>query len=210
MYGILITLGVITSLLISEKLVKQRGLAEDTFWKASFWTILFGIAGARIYHVIDFWEVYSKNPIAIPAIWQGGVGIFGALIGGLLALTFYLKKQNQDVLPWLDVIAVPIPLAQAIGRWGNYFNKEILPYALYESAANLLLFLGTYLIYKKTKQTGITFLSYLIGYSIIRLFLEPIRTDSWIIGSLNIAQAISILLLLSSIYLLTIWKKRKE
>lgn len=209
MYGILITFGAILALLISEKLITKKGMSVPLFWQASFWTILFGIIGARLYHVIDYWEIYSKNLPLIFAIWNGGLGIFGALLGGFLAFYIFVTNKKQKALPWLDVIAIPLPLAQAIGRWGNYFNGELIPYALYESGANILLFVGLLVINKRTQKPGLAFIAYLIGYSSIRLLLEPLRTNSWEIAGLNVAQGISILLLVVSIYLLNKWKKEK-
>lgn len=208
MYGLLISLAIIISLLLSDKFAKKRGLNTEMLWEGSFWTILFGIIGARIYHVIDFWDAYSQNIVAIFRIWSGGLGIFGALLFGGLAFVVYLNKKGENVWDWLDIIAIPLPLAQAIGRWGNYFNNELLPYAIYESLADFTLFLVLLFLQKKKLVSGTLFLVYLAGYSVIRFLLEPLRQEAWQIAGLNVAQSISILLLL--IVALRLWKLKKE
>lgn len=200
-YGLLIAFGILAAILFAEKLAREKNLNAELFWRATFWTIIFGIIGARLYHIIDFWEIYGRNLWLIPQIWHGGLGIFGALIAGGVFLIIFLKKHKQNVWLWLDIFALPIPLAQAIGRLGNYFNHELLPYAIYEASANLVLFATLILLNKRLKIKkvhGNIFLTYLIGYSIIRLFLERFRTDSWTVSGLNVAQFISILLVLVS------------
>ena len=208
MYGLLISFAVIASLLLSEKFVRKKELNSELFWEGSFWAILSGIVGARIYHVIDFWEVYSQNISAIFRVWHGGLGIFGALFFGGIAFVLYLNKKKENIWNWLDVVAIPLPFAQAVGRWGNYFNNELIPYAIYESLADLGLFLVLIILQKKKLISGYLFFIYLIGYSVIRLFLEPLRERSWEIANLNVAQSISILLVL--IASLMLWKLKQK
>jgi phosphatidylglycerol:prolipoprotein diacylglycerol transferase len=140
LYGFFISIGIFLSLTFAQKLIKKKD--EEILWGLAFWAIIFGIIGARIYHVIDFYKFYSVNPVEILKIWNGGLGIWGALAGGALGITVYLKIKKEEILPWLDIVATVTPLAQAIGRWGNFFNKEIfgkpttLPWGIYVDPLN--------------------------------------------------------------------------
>lgn len=137
LYGIIISVAIFVSLKVAGLLVAKKN--EEILWGLSFWTILLGILGARIYHVIDYFNYYSQNPIKILEFWNGGLGIWGAIAGGAVGATIYLKTRKEKILPWLDVLSVVVPLGQAIGRWGNFFNKEIfglpttLPWGIYVS-----------------------------------------------------------------------------
>ena len=199
MYGLLLVLAILICLLIAESLVKKSGRDINIFWGTALYSIVSGIIGARLYHVAHLWNYYEDNPIKIFQIWNGGLGIFGAIIGGLLGAIIYLKMRKQNILEWLDIAGLVLPLGQAIGRWGNFFNGELYPYFLYESVLDLLLFLMLFLRHLTARASsamipGRTFALYLLGYSGIRFFLEPFRTNSWQIYNLNTAQLISIIL----------------
>ncbi len=204
MYGLLIATGIIISLLYAEKLVEAKDLSKDTYWKLVFWGIISGIIGARIYHVINLWEIYSKNPLFIFAIWNGGMGIFGGLV---LALFVIWKLEKQNYLNWTDIFVRVLPLGQSIGRWGNYFNKELLPFALYESGLDMLLFILINAVARKKLQRGVLSGIYLIGYSTIRIVLEPLRTDHWMFQGLNVTYLVSLAII--AVTLLTLWKTKK-
>ena len=175
MYGLTIAIGITTSIFLAENLTKKRGLNSQIFWELSFWVILFGVVGARIYHVVDLWNLYSQAPLSIFFIWNGGVGIFGAIMAGILTAAILLKAKKQNVPEWLDIFSVVAPLGQAIGRWGNYFNNELIPFAIYESIADLVLFGLVFLIYSRRPKAGIVTAVYLIGYAAIRILLQPFR-----------------------------------
>lgn len=143
MYGIILSAAILTCLLVGEKLAKIEKLKVSLYWSTMQWTIISGLIGARLYHVIDFWAHYSANPISILYIHQGGLGIYGALFGGVAGLYFSLKKQGStNFIHWLDLSAVVVPLGQAIGRWGNFANRELfglptnLPWGLFIPPAN--------------------------------------------------------------------------
>jgi phosphatidylglycerol---prolipoprotein diacylglyceryl transferase len=154
-YGILITLGVIAAAFLGQAEAKRRGLNPEFIWDALFWVVLAGIVGARIWHVlIPGAEVLVPDPTTgklvnpyfvggIPRVLdminlrRGGLGIPGAVIGGAVALWIYCRKKNISFLTWADIVAPGVALAQAIGRWGNYFNQELvgfptnLPWKMY-------------------------------------------------------------------------------
>ncbi len=193
LYGLIIGIAVVVSLNYFEK-------NNDSIPKPKLNLFIFGLLlsllmGARLYHVIDSWSYYSQNLGQIINIPNGGLGIYGALIAGFIYIyisSFILKFK---ILNLLDSITPILPLAQSIGRFGNYVNGEISIWWL-ESLLCLILFL---LIKKiKIKPTAI----YLIGYGTIRLITEFFRTDTWQISGFKIANAISLILVITGIYLL--------
>ena len=120
-YGILISIAIFISIKTAEGIIEKKD--EDTLWGLSLWAIIFGIIGARLYHVLDYLDFYIKNPVEILFLWNGGLGIFGAVLGGIGGGVIYLKVKGKKILPWLDIISVVTPLGQATGRWGNFFNN---------------------------------------------------------------------------------------
>ena len=123
-YSFLILIGMLIAYLIIRKEVKKKGLKEDKFIDICFYTIIIGILGARAYYVLFNLNYYLKYPSEIIAIWHGGLAIHGGLIAALIFLIIYTKKKNIKTLLFLDTTVVGIIIAQAIGRWGNFFNKE--------------------------------------------------------------------------------------
>lgn len=150
-YGIIIMLGVLVAVWISIRETKKHGLDSEIVWDLVPWLLVSGIIGARIWHVLTpsksmgvGFEYYLLHPIEILNIRQGGLGIPGGVVGGVIALLVFTKKKNFDFLEWADIIAPGLALAQAIGRWGNFFNQELygppsnLPWAIYIDPAHRL------------------------------------------------------------------------
>jgi len=141
-YGIMITIGVLSALGIALSETKRRGESAEHIINMALLVIPLGIIGARLYHVIDQWEYYIHNPGLI--IGGRGLGIFGAILGGALGLIIYTWWKKLNTLRWLDIVAPGLILAQAIGRWGNFFNQELygyptdLPWAIYIDPAHRL------------------------------------------------------------------------
>ncbi len=151
-YGILITIGVIVASLIGAAEAKRRGLDSEIIWDALFWVVLAGIVGARLWHVFTpppsmvaqgiTTQYYLTHPLDLIDIRKGGLGIPGAVIGGALALWLYCRNKKLNFLTWADSVAPGVALAQAIGRWGNFFNQELygkptnLPWKLYIDPAH--------------------------------------------------------------------------
>lgn len=147
--------------------------------------------------------------------WQGGLGIWGAVIGGALGLSIYTARRKKSFLVKADVVATVLPLGHAIGRWGNFFNSEIsarptsLPWAvngrhplfLYESLLDFILFLILARTAGKAPPDGRLLSIYLAGYGVIRFFLEFLRINPWKVGVLNVAQMVSILSIVTSVYI---------
>ena len=124
-YGFFVVLGIIMAIAIAAKLASYYQIKKDTIFDLSFWLIIFGLLGARIYHVFLELPFYLKQPLDIFKIWNGGLAIHGGILVGVIVLYFYIKKYRINF--WqISAIAVPgLALGQAIGRWGNYFNQEL-------------------------------------------------------------------------------------
>jgi phosphatidylglycerol:prolipoprotein diacylglycerol transferase len=145
-YGLLIVIGALAAAFIGTIEARRKKEDPDHVWNLLMWCLVLGILGARIYHVLSspsgssrgFNYYFIEQPftnltvfgasVPFPSallIWEGGIGIFGALIGGIIAVIIYTKRNNLNIWRWLDILAPGMLLAQAIGRWGNYFNQEL-------------------------------------------------------------------------------------
>lgn len=135
-YGIMVTLGTLAGAFVADREARRRGLNPDHVWNALIVVMIFGLIGARLYHVFSLppsgdttlRDSYLADPIKIIAFWDGGLrglGIYGAIVGGVLGLYLYTRFAKLRFLEWLDIAAMALPLGQAIGRWGNYFNQEL-------------------------------------------------------------------------------------
>lgn len=134
-YGILVVSGALLAGFVASLEAKRRGEDPDHVWNALLVCLVLGLIGARLYHVFSFpqggsrnWDFYRQNPIAILKIWEGGLGIYGAVIGGVIGLYLYTRFTKLNFLRWLDIGAPGLILAQAIGRWGNFVNQELYGY----------------------------------------------------------------------------------
>jgi len=151
-YGILIMLGVIAAAFLAQAEAKRRGMNPEIVWDVLFWVVLAGIIGARVWHIFTpppsmveqgiTTKWYLTHPLDMINIRNGGLGIPGAVIGGALALWIFCRKKKISFLTWADIAIPGVALAQAIGRWGNFFNQELygqptsLPWKLYIDPAH--------------------------------------------------------------------------
>lgn len=124
-YGFLIFIGSLLAILTTIKLAKYYGIEKDAILDLAFWLILGGIVGARIYHIFLELPYYLENPLNIFKVWQGGLAIHGAIIAGIIIIYFFSKKEKINFWLITSLIVPGLALAQAIGRWGNYFNQEL-------------------------------------------------------------------------------------
>jgi phosphatidylglycerol:prolipoprotein diacylglycerol transferase len=134
-YGIIVVACILLGSYVASLEARRRGQNPDHIWNGLILVIVFGLVGARLYHVISSpqglvrgFEYYRQNPVEIFMIWQGGLGLFGMVAGGVLAIFLYAWWQKLDFLVWLDIAAPALALGQAIGRWGNFFNQELYGY----------------------------------------------------------------------------------
>ncbi|MBQ8163760.1 MAG: prolipoprotein diacylglyceryl transferase [Clostridia bacterium] len=218
-YGLIIMIGIFSAIFYVWRRFKENGMSTDDLIDLAFFTVLSGIVGARLYYVIFEFDSYLVTGEAnffanlwetlknIVAIWNGGLGIYGGIIAGGLAASLVAKHKKINILTILDFLAPAVMLAQAIGRWGNFFNAEAhggateLPWAmgileggswsfyhptfLYESLWNVVGFLTIWLVLVRIPKTkklhkfhGQIFYTYLIWYGLGRFWIEGLRTDS--------------------------------
>lgn len=132
-YGIIITLGMLAAIWVITKEAERKGEDPNVVSDGAVWVILCGVIGARLYHVISSpndgsgsgLQYYLQNPLQILAIWQGGLGIFGAIAGGLIGIMLFTRRRRLNLVRWLDLVVPGLILGQAIGRWGNFVNQEL-------------------------------------------------------------------------------------
>ena len=219
-YGIIMVTGIILAFLYAYYRSKQEGVSFDDLLDYAIFTVLSGIVGARLYYVITSGQKYSFGEIF--AIWNGGIAIYGAIIGGaaaLLGVSLYKKIKWQKAF---DMVCPGVMIGQIVGRWGNFFNGEAYgespaadnflyfmrmelrhegwmnsyvcqPTFLYESLWNLLGLIIINALYKKKKFDGQVFLMYITWYGFGRMFIEGLRTDSLMVGTFRISQVVAFL-----------------
>lgn len=205
-YGLMVALGVLVAAwLFSQRFVK-RGHSPELASSAIVWAVVAGLIGSRIYHVITDWRTYQGNWGESWQIWQGGLGIPGAVIAAAAVLWVWARQRNIAFTDVADSVAPALPLGQAVGRWGNWFNQELygrptdLPWALeidpehrraqylndatfhptflYECVWNLGLVVFLLWAAKRFSfKPGRLFGLYVLGYSLGRLWIETIRVD---------------------------------
>lgn len=123
-YSICILLGVVLAGVVINKEAKKYNIPTTFISDLIFWCVLFGLLGARIYYVLFNLDYYMASPIEIIKIWNGGLAIHGGIIAGLITLVIYCRKYKINALKMADIAVIGLILAQAIGRWGNFFNSE--------------------------------------------------------------------------------------
>ncbi|MDP3993714.1 MAG: prolipoprotein diacylglyceryl transferase [bacterium] len=233
-YGLLMAAAVLVGFFVASRYAPRFGIEKKHIEGALLWIAVLGFIGARLYYVIFSWAEFQNDPLDILIVWKGGLSIYGGIIGAAAGIIMYAIRSRMPVLPFLDVFALGLPLAQSIGRWGNFFNQEAFgapttlpwgiyiepqfrpfeylfaqsfhPAFLYESVLNLFIFfLLVYLV-----RTGISMSAgrlagtYLILYPIGRYFIESLRLDSFFINSFRVDQITSLVMMLAGAIILFI------
>ena len=231
-YGIIIGAGFLLALAFALKILRYFGIKQDAFIDCVIVGFICGIIGARLYYVLFRWEYYSQNMNEILAIHNGGLAIYGGVIGGLLGGGITAKIKKVPVPAAMDVAVMGFLIGQGIGRWGNFVNQEafgtptVLPWRmvsentggvgvhpcfLYESLWCLLGFVLLYLFSRKWRQyDGQIFLLYLIWYGLERMLVEGLRTDSLYtpLLHLRVSQILAGVTVAVGIILLVVFRKR--
>jgi phosphatidylglycerol:prolipoprotein diacylglycerol transferase len=215
-YGLVIALGLILAVVYALKRREQFGISEDDLLDGVLWIAPFAILCARLYYCAFEWERYADNPISILYIWEGGIAIYGAVIGAALGVFIHCKFIKKiSVFAVLDLVSLGFMIGQMLGRWGNFFNREahggvtdsflrmglINPYTgtgeyyhptfLYESLWNLVGFILIHFLSKKRKYDGQVALMYVAWYGLGRAFIEGLRTDSLMWGDFRVSQILA-------------------
>ena len=215
-YGLLIAIGLVLAVTYACKRSKEFGLKEDDILDGVLWVTPFAICCARIYYVAFSCDMYKDDPISALYIWEGGIAIYGAVIGAAIGVFIHCKFIKKiSILATLDLVSLGFMIGQFIGRWGNFFNREahggvtdsflrmglinpILstgeyyhPTFLYESLWNLFGFILLHGISKGRKYDGQIALMYVAWYGLGRAFIEGLRTDSLWWGNFRVSQVLA-------------------
>ena len=233
-YGVIIACGLLLGIWLASYRAKKRGWSSDLVLDFILLAVPLAIIGARAYYVAFEWEYFAANPAKIIAINEGGLAIYGGVIGGFLAAFIFSKAAKFPFLKLIDLVIPSLILGQAMGRWGNFINQEafgalvtnpnlqFFPLAVYiqslgewhqatffyESFCNAILLVITLLLGRKGVKDGTLLATYFIGYGTIRAIIEGLRTDSlYLFGNIRVSQLLSALLVLVGITLLVLIKK---
>ena len=202
MYGIVIALGLVLATVYAMRRSRQFGLTEDHILDGVMWVTPFAIICARAYYCAFSWELYADNPISVLYIWQGGIAIYGGVLGAIIGMIVFCRIKKISLGATLDLVLLGFLIGQSIGRWGNFFNREAYgaetdawlrmglydsftgttvyhhPTFLYESVWNALGFVILHFLSKKREYDGQIALGYAFWYGLGRFFIEGLRTDS--------------------------------
>ncbi len=224
-YALIIMTGILLGLYAAVKETKRLGENPDHLYNMVLWGLPAAILGARLYYVLFSFAEYKDNLLSVFYIWEGGIAIYGGVIGAFLVGAIYCKKHKLSTWKFLDIGAYGFLIGQCIGRWGNFVNAEaygtptnlpwrmlingqaVHPTFLYESLWNLALFLLIWCTRKKRGFEGRAISLYMVGYGIGRLFIEGLRTDSLWLGNFRVSQLLSVVLIVLGVCAYT---KRKK
>ena len=210
-YAFLIVFSMLLGILICKKNDGKFGIKFDNILELLIFVLPISIIFARLYYVIFTLDTYTQNPLPIFNIRDGGLAIYGGLIGGVITILIYCKKKKISALDVLDYTAPCLALGQCIGRWGNFFNIEahgtitnsifrmgiiengnyieVHPTFLYESIGTFITFIVLTILQRKRKLEGQVTYVYLVMYSFIRAIVESFRTDSLMFMNFRISRS---------------------
>ena len=228
-YGLIIALGLILAVVYACKRSKAFGVKEDDILDGVLWVTPFAIVCARVYYVIFSWDAYAGDPISALYIWEGGLAIYGGVLGAVLGVAVFCRVKKIPVTTVLDMVLLGFLIGQAIGRWGNFFNREAFgsetdsflrmglyneitgtweyhhPTFLYESLWNLTGFVLLHVLSKRRKYDGLIALGYAAWYGLGRTIIEGLRTDSLYWGPFRVSQLLAALSCLAAVGVL-LWQ----
>ncbi|MBR4720816.1 MAG: prolipoprotein diacylglyceryl transferase [Clostridia bacterium] len=231
-YALCILAGYLLGLLFVTKTCRKRGVNPDDVFDIAFWGLIFSIICARIYYCIFDWKSVGGF-WGIFRIREGGIAIYGALVGAIATAYFICKKRKLNTLNVFDVCSGGLLIGQIIGRWGNFFNAEVYgretdslfamtingetgvhPLFLYEGIWNFLGLLLIIIFRDKKKADGQVFFFYIFWYSLGRLFLEGMRNTEYILylipNVLGISQVVAFLGIVLGIFGMIFLSRRKK
>ena len=220
-YGVIIALGLILAVVYAWKRCNQFGIKADDITDAVLYIVPFAVICARAYYCIFEWEArFASNPISVLYIWEGGLAIYGGVLGAIVGVAVYCHFKKIKLPALLDLVALGFLIGQSIGRWGNFFNREAYgaetefflrmglmltperyvasemhyyhPTFLYESLWNLAGFLILHFFSKRRQYDGQVALGYLVWYGLGRAWIEGLRTDSLYWGDFRVSQILAV------------------
>ena len=214
-YGIIIAFGLCLAVVYGMKRCRAFGFSSDDLTDGVLCIVPFAILCARLYYCIFDWDSYKNNPISILYIWQGGLAIYGGVIGAVIGILVFCRVKKIHFGAVMDVVALGFLIGQSIGRWGNFFNREAFgaatdaftkmglfnqwtqsweyyhPTFLYESLWNAAGFVLLHFLSKKRQYDGQIALGYAAWYGLGRTFIEGLRVDSLYLGCFRVSQLLA-------------------
>ena len=222
-YGVIIAIGFLLAVIYAIKRSKEFGITEDNIIDLLICAVPLAVIGARAYYVIFSWENYKDNLVDIIKVWEGGLAIYGGIIGAVVGLFIFSKWRKVKAGAMADLGGLGLLIGQAVGRWGNFINREAYgvkttvawrmgltnqygtfyyhPCFLYESLWNIIGFVILHFYSKKRKFDGEVFFLYLAWYGLGRAMIESLRTDSlYLFGSnLRVSQLVALLCVIGAV-----------
>ena len=232
-YGLIIAAGLLLAVLYGWKRSKEFGIKGDDLVDGVLWIVPVAVICARLYYCAFEWQSYVSDPISILYIWNGGLAIYGGVLGAVAGIAVFCKIKKIKLPALLDLVALGFLIGQCIGRWGNFFNREAFgsttdwflrmglldsitgqvtyhhPTFLYESLWNLVGLIGLHLLSKHRKYDGQIALGYVAWYGLGRAFIEGLRTDSLWWGPFRVSQVLAAVSCLAAVTVLVILAIRK-
>ena len=227
-YGLIIACGLLLAVVYGCTRAKQFGLREDDILDGVLWVTPFAILCARAYYCIFQWEIYADDPISVLYIWKGGLAIYGGVLGAALGVIVFTRIKRIKLGAVLDIVSLGFLIGQALGRWGNFFNREAFgaatdsvlrmglyntvtgktefyhPTFLYESLWNAAGFLLLHFLSKRRRYDGQIALGYVAWYGLGRAFIEGLRMDSLMWGPFRVSQLLAAVSFLAAVVTLLV------
>ena len=228
-YGLAIALGLLLACIYGLRRGKQFGLTQDDILDGALAIIPFAIICARAYYCIFAWDEFAADPVSVLYIWNGGLAIYGGVIGAAIGIVVYCLIKKIPIGTALDITSLGFLIGQSIGRWGNFFNREAFgaetesflrmglenvatgavtyhhPTFLYESVWNAVGFVLLHFFSKRRKFDGQVALGYAAWYGLGRTFIEGLRTDSLYWGSFRVSQMLAAISCVAAVAIL-VWQ----
>ena len=232
-YGIIIACGLVLAVLYCMNRSKEFGIKEDDILDGVLWVTPFSICCARAYYCIFAWQEYAADPISVLYIWNGGLAIYGGVIGALIGVSVLCKLKKIKLPAMLDLVLLGFLIGQSIGRWGNFMNREAFgaptdsffrmglyntvtgqteyyhPTFLYESVWNLCGFVLLHFLSRRRKYDGQIALCYAAWYGLGRCIIEGLRMDSLYWGSFRVSQVLAGISCVAAVIVL-LWQHFRE
>ena len=231
-YGLIIAIGLVLAVAYACRRSKDFGLKEDDIIDGVLWVTPLAIVCARIYYCAFSWDEYAANPISVLYIWNGGIAIYGGVIGAIIGMAILSRVKKVPLAPFLDLVLMSFLIGQSIGRWGNFMNREAFgastdsffrmglmnvqtrywefyhPTFLYESVWNACGFVLLHFLSKKRRYDGQMALGYAAWYGLGRSMIEGLRMDSLWWGPFRVSQLLAAATCVAAVAVLA-WQHKK-
>ena len=225
-YGVVIAIGMILAVAYACRRSKQFGLKDDDIIDGVLWIVPFAILCARAYYCAFSWDTYKDDPISVLYIWEGGLAIYGGVLGAVVGVVIHCLVKKIKIGALMDLVGLGFLIGQSIGRWGNFFNREAFgaatdsffrmglyntrvdaweyyhPTFLYESLWNAVGFVLLHFLSKRRKYDGQIALGYAAWYGLGRTFIEGLRVDSLYWGPFRVSQVLAAVSCLAAVCVL--------